>query len=85
MGSRLRRALVLLSATDPPSYSRAFVLCDRGDGTTRFLVRVRSRPTTGYGGRTAASLWDLVHFVTERGMPRGVKRRAEADVEAGER
>lgn len=73
------RALVLLSATDPPSYSWAFVLRDRGDGTTRFVVRMRSHPAMGYGGRLAASLWDLAHFVMERGMLRGVKRRAEAE------
>lgn len=70
--------LVLMSAAD---YERvqhgekafgSWTFCLRPDGgRTRLLVR-------GSGGPVGQSTFDLVHFVMERGMLRGLRRRAQS-------
>lgn len=69
--------LVLMSARDYERVQRgekafgswAFYL-QPGDGTTRLLAR-------GTGGAVGQASFDIVHFVMERGMLRGIRRRAE--------
>ncbi len=70
--------LVLMS---PPDYQRmhrgekasgawAFYLIPQG-GQTRLVAR-------GIGGPVGQSAFDIVHFVMERGMLRGIRRRAQS-------
>jgi hypothetical protein len=56
----------------------AFVLEPRDEGTTtRLIVRTRSRPWTA--PRAVFYLYDPAHFIMERRMLIGIKRRAEAE------
>jgi hypothetical protein len=54
----------------------AFVLEPLNHGKTRLLVRTRSRPWQA--PRAAFYLYDPAHFLMERKMMLGIKRRAEA-------
>ena len=50
-----------------------FVLAPQSDGSTRLILRTRTKMTGGF--------WDLIHpgvFLMERGMLHGIKERAEA-------
>lgn len=54
----------------------AFVLEPIDEKTTRLVIR--SHGTKPIGGRTINFLfWEPAHFIMERGMLRGIKRRAE--------
>ena len=73
-----RSHLVLMSAADYERVQRgekalgswAFYVCPAG-GRTRLLAR-------GCGGAVGITSFDVVHFVMERGMLRGIRRRAAA-------
>lgn len=70
--------LVLGAELDGPNASSwAFVIRDWGNGTTRLIVRLRTKPHKGAG--LAADLFFLepAHFVMERKMMLTVKRLAE--------
>ncbi|WP_237567987.1 hypothetical protein [Mycolicibacterium lacusdiani] len=53
-----------------------FVLREKADGTTRLLAR-------GSGGAVGRATFDIIHFVMERAMMRGIRRRAEASLGHG--
>lgn len=72
------RALVIRSPYDPPNFSWAFVLEPVDETTTRFVVRSRSRAPESVGSWLVSRLfWEPAHFVMERKMLLGVKKRAE--------
>lgn len=74
------RALVLRSPADAPpeqAASWAFVLDPVDDGTTRLLVRLRLRAPL-----PMRLMLDPAHFIMERKMLYGLKRRAERPVPA---
>ncbi|WP_126664309.1 hypothetical protein [Haloterrigena salifodinae] len=81
------RALVLRPPGDSPAWTWAFVLKPVGEGSTRLLARMRSNPhRSSIGPRTAHPIlgeavdylfWEPAHFLMERKMLRGIKRRAE--------
>jgi hypothetical protein len=82
------RALVLRSPDVPGSgdaFSWAFVLRQQDEESTRLIVRSRSVWGVGVGslffGRV---LGEPAHFVMERAMTRGIKRRAEAMAREGD-
>ena len=78
------RALVLRPPGTSPRWTWAFVLRPMNDGTTRFVVRMRTHGKGTIRGKTADNLfWEPAHFVMERKMLLGVKERAEG--RAGER
>lgn len=72
------RAFAMVSPADWDAIGRGdratgawtFVLEPTADGRTRLLAR-------GSGGAVGTFLFDVVHFVMEREMLRGIKRRAE--------
>lgn len=71
-------SLVLMSPNDFESVRRGekaagawqFCLREGPDGTSRLLVR-------GSGPPVGHAAFDIIHFVMERGMMRGIRRRAE--------
>jgi len=86
-GERGRQRLALLEPeatfvmVSPPDYDRiqageqasgywGFRLLARPDGTTRLLTRAS-------GGAVGTPVFDLIHFVMEQAMLRGIKARAE--------
>jgi len=86
-GERGRQQLALVEPeaafvmVSPPDYERiragehaggywGFRLEPRPDGTTRLLTRTR-------GGAVGTPVFDLIHFVMEQAMMRGIKARAE--------
>jgi hypothetical protein len=86
-GERGRQQLALIEPeatfvmVSPPDYARiqaggqasgywGFRLVARPDGTTRLLTRAR-------GGAVGTAAFDLIHFVMEQAMMRGIKARAE--------
>ncbi len=72
------RALVLQPAEPEPRWTWAFVLRPMNDGTTRFVVRMRSHGKENIRGKAADYVfWEPAHFVMERKMLYGVKERAE--------
>ncbi|PCR89052.1 hypothetical protein CP557_21075 [Natrinema ejinorense] len=72
------RALVLRPPGDPPAWTWAFVLEPTDADTTRLLARTRSNPRRSSIARAIDSLfWEPAHFVMERKMLHGIKRRAE--------
>ncbi len=72
------RALVLRPPGPEPRWTWAFVLRPMNDGTTRFIVRMRTQGKETVRGRVADYLfWEPAHFVMERKMLCGVKERAE--------
>ncbi|WP_254521437.1 hypothetical protein [Natrinema caseinilyticum] len=81
------RALVLRPPGESPAWTWAFVLESVDEGTTRLLARMRSNPRRSTIGPFASVpalqrvanylFWEPAHFVMERGMLRGIKRRAE--------
>ncbi|ADB63084.1 hypothetical protein Htur_4265 (plasmid) [Haloterrigena turkmenica DSM 5511] len=81
------RALVLRPSGDSPAWTWAFVLKPIDEGTTRLLARMRSNPRRSSIGSRAAHpilgeavdylFWEPAHFLMERKMLRGIKRRAE--------
>ncbi|WP_211334094.1 SRPBCC family protein [Halopiger aswanensis] len=79
------RALVLRPPGESPAWTWAFVLEPSGEGRTRLFARTRSNPERSSIGpqttllRTAIDycVWEPAHFVMERKMLRGIKRRAE--------
>ncbi|WP_245742198.1 hypothetical protein [Natrinema salaciae] len=81
------RALVFGPPGDSPAWTWAFVLERVDEGTTRLLARTRSVPSRSSIGPRAAHpilgealdylFWEPAHFVMERKMLRGIKRRAE--------
>jgi hypothetical protein len=73
------RAIVLRPEAADPAWTWAFVLQPTDHGRTRFLSRMRSRRRESLVARLLdAVFWDPAHFVMDRGMLLGVKRRAEA-------
>jgi hypothetical protein len=87
-GERARQVVAMidpgtaLALVSPPDFDRlcegrkatgawCFVLRETADGTTRLLVR-------GSGGAVGHATFDVVHFVMERAMMRGIRRRVEA-------
>jgi hypothetical protein len=73
------RAVVLQPPGASPRWSWAFVLHPMNDGTTRFVVRMRTQGKGTLRGRAADYLfWEPAHFVMERKMLLGVKERAES-------
>jgi hypothetical protein len=75
-----------VTAIDPPRSLvlegwGAFILRPVNDSTTRLLVRTRGGGTPTYAGVALAPIGLLVfepaHFIMERGMLLGIKRRAE--------
>jgi hypothetical protein len=62
---------------------RAFVMQDgwyfgvQPDGPDRCRVQARYRAPGSVGGRAFGLLFELPHFIMQRGMLRGLKRRAE--------
>ncbi|WP_225741356.1 SRPBCC family protein [Halorussus halophilus] len=81
------RAIVLQPPGENPAWTWAFVLDTVDADTTRLLARMRSRPAKSslglFAGRPVLSsvldyvFWEPAHFVMERKMLRGIKRRAE--------
>ncbi|WP_306060765.1 hypothetical protein [Natronococcus wangiae] len=79
------RALVLRPPGESPAWTWAFVLEPSDEGRTRLFARARSNPERSSIGpqttplRTAIDycVWEPAHFVMERKMLRGIKRRAE--------
>ncbi len=81
------RALVLRPPGESPAWTWAFVLESVDEETTRLLARMRSNPRRSTIGPFASVpplqrvanylFWEPAHFVMERGMLRGIKRRAE--------
>lgn len=81
------RALVLRPPGESPAWTWAFVLEPVDEDTTRLLARMRSNPRRSSIGplRGFPTLlevadylfWEPAHFVMERKMLRGIKRRAE--------
>ncbi len=75
------------SPEDSPRWTWAFVLKPTERGTTRLLARMRSdpsRPSVGplakvsiLGGALDYLFWEPAHFVMERKMLLGIKRRVE--------
>ena len=79
---RPREALLMLQQLPTgAATSWSFVLRRRRDGTTRLLVRARAAAPARASARAARALELLLlepgYFVMERGMLRGIKRRAE--------
>ena len=79
---RPQEALVLLQELPTGAVSSwSFVLRERAGGT-RLIVRGRTSPAAGLGARLARQLELLLlepgYFVMERGMLRGISRRAES-------
>jgi hypothetical protein len=73
------RAVVLQPPSPSPRWTWAFVLHPMNDGMTRFVVRMRTRGKRTLRGKVADYLfWEPAHFVMERKMLLGVKRRAES-------
>lgn len=75
-----KRALVLRSPAEAPddqAASWAFVLDPVNDTTTRLLVRTRMMTTP-----LMCLVLDPAHFIMERKMLRGIKRRAEQEATA---
>lgn len=73
------RALVVHPLVDSPRWTWAFVLHPMNDGTTRFVVRMRTQGKRALRGKVADYLfWEPAHFVMERKMLLGVKERAES-------
>jgi hypothetical protein len=75
-------ALVMLQELPTGAFSSwAFVLRAIDGGRTRLIVRGRTAPPAGVGARVARAVELLLlepgYFVMERGMLRGIKRRAE--------
>ena len=78
------RALVIRGAVEmgedapapPYDFTWAFVLRDRGDGTTRLLVRERYRYTERWAPLLVEAV-ELVSFVMSQKMLRGIRDRAE--------
>lgn len=75
------RALVLRPPVESPTWTWAFVLEPIDDGTTRLLVRQRSSPSSLLDRLLGSVFWEPAHFVMERKMLLGIKRRAEASRE----
>jgi hypothetical protein len=68
------------NGTKPKSWftwTWAFVLDERSDGTTRLVIRVRSDAHPRWQALPTMHLVELPHFVMERRMLRGIKERAE--------
>ncbi|WP_232819739.1 hypothetical protein [Haloprofundus halophilus] len=84
------RALVLSPPGESPAWTWAFVLVPLGEGTTRLLARMRSNPRRSSLGPLAGHptllgavdylFWEPAHFLMERKMLTGIKRRAERAV-----
>lgn len=84
------RALVLRPPGESPAWTWAFVLEPVDDGTTRLLARMRSNPSNSsldplvafptIQRATNYLFWEPAHFVMERKMLVGIKRRAEGQV-----
>jgi hypothetical protein len=76
------RFLVARSPSDEPQDSPELTwtlgLYPRGDGTTRLAVRLRSTYTWRPGQPLVTLFIEPGHFLLERQMLRGIKRRAEA-------
>lgn len=94
-GERGRQRLALIEPeaafvmVSPPDYDRiqagepasgywGFRLVARPDGTTRLLTRAS-------GGAVGTPVFDLIHFVMEHAMMRGIKARAERGSRQAER
>ena len=74
----VERAVVLQPPGASPRWTWAFVLRPMNDGTTRFLVRMRTHGKNAIRGKAADYLfWEPAHFVMERKMLLGIKERAE--------
>uniref|UniRef100_A0A7D5H5B2 SRPBCC family protein n=1 Tax=Natrinema halophilum TaxID=1699371 RepID=A0A7D5H5B2_9EURY len=81
------RTLVLRPPGESPAWTWAFVLEPVADGSTRLLARTRSNPGRSSIGPFSSFpalqegvnylFWEPAHFVMERGMLRGIRRRAE--------
>lgn len=81
------RALVLRPPEESPTWTWAFVLEPVDEETTRLLARTRSNSRGSENGSPFAVatlsglveylFWEPAHFVMERKMLRGIKRRAE--------
>ena len=72
------QALVIRSPYEPPNFSWAFVLEPVDEGTTRFIVRSRGRePESALSWVGNRLLLEPIHFVMERRMLQGIKKRAE--------
>lgn len=81
------RALVLKPPGESPAWTWAFVLEPIDADTTRLIARTRSVPSRSSIGPPAAFprvsraidylFWEPAHFVMERKMLHGIKRRAE--------
>lgn len=70
--------LVLMS---PPDYQRV-LRGEKASGSWAFYLIPQGRQTRllarGSGGSVGQSAFDIVHFVMERGMLRGIRRRAQS-------
>jgi hypothetical protein len=80
---RPREALVLLQELPTGTHSSwSFVLRPQAGDRTRLIVRARTSPAPDLAARVARTaellLLEPSYFVMERGMLRGIKRRAEA-------
>lgn len=81
------RALVLRPPGESPAWTWAFVLEPIDEDTTRLFARMRSKPRQSSIGPfsegsplraiTNYLFWEPAHFVMERKMLTGIKRRAE--------
>ncbi|MFC4247270.1 hypothetical protein ACFOZ7_09715 [Natribaculum luteum] len=71
------RALVLRPPGEPPAWTWAFVLTSSDRRTTRLLARKRSGALSPLETLLEYLFWDPSHFVMERKMLLGIKRRAE--------
>lgn len=83
--SEIRPGEALVMLQQLPTGGRtswSFIVRARADGTTRLLVRTRASAPTEARARVARALELLLlepgYFLMERGMLRGIRRRAEA-------
>jgi hypothetical protein len=73
----LRGGIPMGSAAPPYDFTWAFTLRDRGDGTTRLVVRERYAYTRWWSAALVEPV-QLVSLIMSRRMLLGIKRRAES-------